>query len=116
MASSKHVGNFGNGAKEWAPSSFLFLVVWPGADASSLALEQTKLCVERRFETALRHGSCHTCIELWTLPQRHAEVLKQRKEERLQRLLDTAEAAARQRDVCLLYHKINRAAPKIRFS
>ena len=41
-------------------------------------------------------------------------MLKQRKEERLQRLLDTAEAAARQRDVCLLYHKINRAAPKIR--
>lgn len=44
--------------------------------------------------------------------QRHAEALRHRKAERLQFLLDSAEAAARQNDMSQLYHTINRLTPK----
>ena len=37
----------------------------------------------------------------WSL--KHAEVLKQKKADHLQHLLETAEAAARRNDMCLLY-------------
>ena len=44
----------------------------------------------------------------------HAEVLKQKRADRLQHLLDAAEAAARKHDMCLLYNIINRLSPKQR--
>ena len=48
----------------------------------------------------------------WSL--KHAEVLKQKKADHLQQLLETAEAAARRNDMCLLYNIINRLSPKQR--
>ena len=44
----------------------------------------------------------------------HAEAVKKRKDDRLQHLLESAEAAARQHDMCRLYNLINRLTPKTR--
>ena len=81
-------------------------------------LARTKWDLRRALQ-ALQGSSVKHCFQAWKLVQlhqtwtkRHSEALKQKKNDRLQSLLDSAEDAARKHDMSRLYHIINRLTPK----
>ena len=75
----------------------------------------------RRALRAIHGRQIRHCFQAWKLAcmyqawhRTHAEAVKKRKDDRLQHLLESAEAAARQHDMCRLYNLINRLTPKTR--
>ena len=83
-----------------------------------VTLARTKWDIRRSLQ-AIQGQGIKQCFQAWKLSHqhhlwhaRHAEAIKQRREERLHFLLESAEAAARVHDMSKLYQIINKLTPK----